>query len=111
MTHEYTILFGGVVIRGGGAPDATAIAWAEDTVLAIGDDEAVRSISRGDSCFVDLAGARVVPAVAGEVLEPGMRADLVVLSAALRPIATIQAGHVVQGRLPAGTAATDHHAP
>jgi hypothetical protein len=110
VTHEYTILTGGIVVRGDAAPDATAIAWAEDTILAIGSDEAVRSISRGDSRFVDLRGARVVAAAAGQVLEPGVRADLVVLSVDLGPIATIQAGRVVQGELPAGRAAADHHA-
>jgi len=111
MTHEYTILFGGVVLPGGEAPPATAIAWAEDTVLAVGSDTAVRSISRGDSRFVDLHGARVEPAEDGAVLEPGSRADLVVLETDHRLIAVLRAGRVVEGSLPLGTAAADHCAP
>jgi hypothetical protein len=78
MAHEYTILVGGVVIRGGGAPDATAIAWAEDTVLAVGADDAVRAISRGDSRFVDLAWACVRAIDPAGVLEAGAPADLAV---------------------------------
>jgi predicted amidohydrolase YtcJ len=111
VTHEYTILTGGIVVCGGSAPDATAIAWAADTILAVGSDAAVRSISRGDSRFVELGGARVVPAVAGDVLEPGSRADFVVLAADRSRIAVLLAGRVVQGALPAGTAAAEHHAP
>ncbi len=111
MTHEYTILFGGVVLPGGEAQPATAIAWAEDTILAVGTDESVRSISRGDSRFVDLGGASVVPVEAGAVLEPGSRADLTVLAKDRRPIAVLRAGRVVEGSLPLGTAAADHCAP
>ncbi|HEY5629123.1 MAG TPA: hypothetical protein VIR16_06400, partial [Candidatus Limnocylindrales bacterium] len=60
MTHEYTILLGGRVhvtpaLPGAGdRPEAwgqasgpTAIAWADGTVLAVGTDAAVRSMSRG----------------------------------------------------------------
>jgi predicted amidohydrolase YtcJ len=98
VTHEYTILFGGTVVTGGnGEPDATAVGWAEDTVLAIGTDAEVRAMSRGDSTFVDLRGAFVVARTAevetadgpgdgaGDAwqtaagLEVGSRADLVVL--------------------------------
>lgn len=61
MTHEYTVLFGGTVMAGGGGSHATAIAWAGDTVIAIGNDADVRAISRGDSHFFDLAGAWVLP--------------------------------------------------
>lgn len=114
MTHEYTLLSGGRVIRGASQPDATAIAWAADTVLAIGTDEEVRAISRGDSHFVDLAGLTVVPLTAdgtvrwpsGGVLEIGGRADLAVLArgdeakADPRTIAVIRGGRVVSGALP-----------
>jgi hypothetical protein len=75
MTHKYTLLVDAVVIPGSGAPDATAIAWAEDTVIAIGSDEDVASISRGDSHVFKLAGATVAPSVGG-VLEVGGSADL-----------------------------------
>ena len=42
---------------GGTAP--TAIGWAADRVLAVGSDDVVRSISRGDSTFLDLGGCVV----------------------------------------------------
>lgn len=122
MTHEYTILFGGVVIPGGDAPAVTAIAWAADTILAVGTDDAVRAISRGDSRFVDLAGARVVPA--DDALEVGGPANLLVLDAAdprlqadggeaarIGALAIIRRGEVVEGALPAGTPACTAHAP
>lgn len=115
MTHEYTILLGGTVRTTPGrphttdlseapeAPFPTAIAWAHDTILAVGTDAEVRSISRGDSRFVELHGARVVP-VAG-TLEPGAAADLDVLApdpatGSQRVIAVIRRGQVVDGRLP-----------
>src|SRR5574338_91651 len=88
VTHEYTILTGGTVIPGGRAADATAIAWADGTILAIGTDEAVRGMSRGGSRFVDLRGATVIPLdVDGQlrwpshaVLEVGGAADLAMLA-------------------------------
>ncbi len=87
MTHEYTLLVGGTVVPGGGQPDVSAIAWAGDTILAIGTDHEVRAISRGDSHLVDLAGAIVVPLGPGAgltwpvsaTLEVGGPADLAVL--------------------------------
>jgi predicted amidohydrolase YtcJ len=112
VTHEYTILTGGVVLATGaagtvgvadvsdGAP-ATAIAWAEDTILAIGDDTTVRAISRGDSRFIDLRGAVVVPL--DGPLEPGSPADLAVLDrvsqggALPRTLVVVRAGRVVEG--------------
>ena len=62
MTHEYTIAVGGRIGRQGierAGASVTAIAWAADRVLAVGTDEAVRSISRGDSVFIDLGGCVV----------------------------------------------------
>jgi len=104
VTHEYTILFGGTVIPGGDVPDATAISYALDTVLFLGSDADVRSISRGDSHFIDLHGAFVVPA--GDVIEVGGPADFVVLDgdprvarAEARTLAVVQHGRVVSGRL------------
>lgn len=113
MTHEYTLLVGGVVIPGGTAPDATAIAWAADTILALGSDEEVLSISRGDSRVVELGGAFVIPLAAdGDLrwpteakLEVGGRADLAVLPAdprltpAVEPLALLLGGRLVAGAL------------
>jgi predicted amidohydrolase YtcJ len=79
MTHEYTILTGGVVLPGGAAPPCSAIAWTADTILALGSDEAVLSISRGGSAVVALEGRVVVPIADGGVLEVGGVADLAVL--------------------------------
>ena len=64
MTHEYVIAVGGRI-----EPDtvdhesraSTAVAWAADHVLAVGPDDTVRSISRGDSTFLDLGGCIVTP--------------------------------------------------
>jgi hypothetical protein len=66
MTHEYVILVGGRVAPGRSEAGfrgevATALAWAADRVLAVGRDEDVRSISRGDSTFLDLGGRIVTP--------------------------------------------------
>ena len=108
MTHEYTILHGGTVLIGEGRPDCTAIAYAGDTVLFIGSDDYARGISRGDSHFVDLAGAFVAPGA--ESLEVGGPANLAVLDgdprlASAKTLALIRAGHVVSGTLPGGTRA------
>jgi hypothetical protein len=103
MTHEYTLLVGGNVRPGGGAPQASAIAWAEDTVLMIGTDEAVRAISRGDSHIVNIAGLEVVPL--GDSLEVGGPADLEVRDAQARPVAVVRGGHLIQGALPRGSTA------
>ncbi len=129
MTHRYTLLTGGTVLAADAAPPATAIAWAEDTVIAIGSDEDVAAISRGDSRFVDLAGATVVPLGADGslswptdgVLEVGGPADLAVLgegppatstgpSRLAEPIALVRAGRVVRGGLPGAEDANDEHA-
>ena len=62
MTHDYVIGLGGRIecrepVTGDTPP--TAIAWAADRVLAVGPDEVVRSISRGDSTFLGLGGCVV----------------------------------------------------
>jgi cytosine/adenosine deaminase-related metal-dependent hydrolase len=111
VTHEYTILTGGRILAlpdGESAPDAaaTAIAWAEDTVLAVGTDEAVRAVSRGDSRIHDLAGAIVRP-LGGVLIEAGAPADFEVLDASAelaaghhRRVALVRGGRVVEGSLP-----------
>ena len=122
MTHEYTVLIGGVVLTGGDGPAAaTAIAWAADTILAIGDDEAVRSISRGNSRFVDLGGACVVPAEgrARDRRSGGPRRARGRSASGRegrrpgtpRKLAVVRGGEVVEGTLPAGIAALTDHAP
>ena len=64
MTHEYVIALGGVILPPGPPidPPSTAIAWAADRVLAIGSDDVVRAISRGDSTFLRLDGCAVTQA-------------------------------------------------
>jgi hypothetical protein len=126
VTHRYTILVGGNVIPGGGEPDVSAIAWADDTVIALGADDEVTGISRGDSHVVDLAGSCVVPLgegndarwPVGASLAIGGRADLAVVARdprdgsdprarRLEAIALIRGGRLVAGRLP-GTGAHGH---
>jgi len=127
VTHQYTILFDAVVIPGGGQPDCSAIAWAEDIVIALGSDEDVRAISRGDSHFVDLRGAFVVPLVEHDpawpveaVLEVGGPADLAVFSTnprlggvqspadlAVQTVAIVRGGRLVSGSLPGASHGDD----
>ncbi len=120
VTHEYTLLLGGRVVRGGGEPDATAVAWAAGTILAIGSDDEVRPISRGDSHFVDLAGATVIPLSDGAVrwpptgkLELGGEASLAILrqrptaGALPEPLALVVAGRLIRGDLPVGIDRSD----
>ncbi len=121
MTHLYTLLVGGVVIPGRDEPPVSSIAWAADTVIALGSDADVAAISRGDSHLVDLGGASVIPLgdAAAAVwpaharLEVGGRADLAVLRTAPRgadapeerrlpALALVRGGRVVAGRLPGG---------
>lgn len=116
MTHEYTLLLGGTVLAGEDPEPATAIAWAAGTVLALGSDDEIRSISRGDSMFVPLRGAFVVPLGpdADEppwppqgTLEIGAPADMAILAGDPRAsgppapvLAVLRGGHAVRGRLP-----------
>jgi predicted amidohydrolase YtcJ len=112
VTHEYTILLGGTIIRGGGAPEATAIAWAHDTVLLVGSEADVLAISRGDSHFVDLRGRFIVP-LEDATLEVGGPANLAVFSADPRtahsrpaPLAVVRDGRLVAGQLKTAKAST-----
>jgi predicted amidohydrolase YtcJ len=111
VTHEYTILTGGIVLLSGsldaaGAELPTAIAWAGDTVLAVGSDAGVLAISRGDSHVFALRGAFVVPL--GAELAVGAPADFRVLDGdptaggrqGVRTVALVRAGRVVEGALP-----------
>ena len=119
MTHRYTLLIRGTVILGRGEPDVSAIAWAADTVIALGSDDEVCGTSRGDSHVIDLGGASVVALGQGTdarwppdaTLEVGGRADLAVLESdprrvsgpaeqRLPALALVRGGHVVAGRLP-----------
>lgn len=62
MTHEYLIALNGRVEPDlSGEGEATAIGWAAEAVLAVGPDDIVRAISRGDSTFLDLRGCVVTP--------------------------------------------------
>ncbi|MEP7378019.1 MAG: hypothetical protein ABI725_00495 [Chloroflexota bacterium] len=104
MTHEYTILFGGTVLAGAEAPVCSAICWAHDTVLLLGTDAEARAVSRGDSHFIDLHGAFVVP-LEGK-LEVGGPADLAVVASdprvgAFQTLATVRSGRFVD-KWPAG---------
>jgi hypothetical protein len=100
MTHEYVILIGGVVaapVEGYAAP--SAVAWALDTILAVGGDADVLAISRGDSRVADLRGALVTPAGTA-TLNPGDRADFTIRDASTREvIAEIRGGRVVAGQV------------
>jgi hypothetical protein len=100
MTHEYIIALGGRVHAPPGTqadPEpATAIAWAADHVLAVGTDDVVRGISRGDSIFLDLDGCEVTAAGIAAGLEVGSPADLDFWDAA-RIVARVRAGAFTKG--------------
>jgi len=121
VTHRYTLLLRGTVIPGHDQPAVAAVAWADDTVIALGSGDDVRSMSRGDSQVIDLEGASVVPLGDGldaiwpvdATLEVGGRADLAVLESdprqpdatirqRLQALALVRGGRVVAGRLPGG---------
>ncbi len=109
MTHLYTVLHGGLVLtldgaaptdaasRALGSPDAagrraTAVAFADDRILAVGSDDEVLPLAGPGSRVLDLGGRVVVPGFrdphahplgegldAGKVLtggEPDLRAGL-----------------------------------
>jgi predicted amidohydrolase YtcJ len=118
VTHLYTLLIRGTVIAGRDEPEASAIAWAADTIIALGSDDDVRGASRGDSHVIDLGGASVVALGEGldawwptdATLEVGGRADLAVLASdprlleadarhRLPALAIVRGGRVVAGRL------------
>ena len=80
MTHHYTILHGGTVLTldgalptdaasraaGSGVPDAagrraTALCYAHDRILAVGDDAEILALAGPDSVVVDLRGRAVLP--------------------------------------------------
>jgi hypothetical protein len=122
VTHRYTLLIRGTVISGRDEPDVSAIAWAADTVIALGNDDDVRRTSRGDSHVIDLRGASVVALGEGldarwppdATLEVGGRADLAALASdprqvdvpaghRLAALALVRGGRVVAGRLPRET--------
>lgn len=126
MTHRYTILIRGIVISGRDEPAVSAMAWAEGTVIALGSDDDVRAVSRGDSHIIDLDGASVVALGEGPdacwppdaTLEVGGRADLAVLDIDPRRInapagqrlaatALVRGGRVVAGSL-AGSGPHEH---
>jgi hypothetical protein len=104
MTHEYVIAMGGRVLGAapGDGPAPTAIGWAADAVLAVGPDDVVRAISRGDSTFLDLAGCTVTAASSDVRLEPGAPADLDLWRAwppgpGALPLARVRAGAFTEG--------------
>ena len=135
MTHLYSIARGGIVIRGTGQPDATALAWAGGTVLALGDEAGVSSISRGDSLVAELRGACVVPLAGGSdapwplrgTLEVGGPADFAVVERdprttaaqaatagtpprpSIGTLAIVRAGRLVSGSFSGIDPSSDHH--
>lgn len=124
MTHLYTILTGGLVLPARDRPAVSAIAWAGDTLIGLGSDDEMRRLSRGDSTFVALDGASVVPLALDSVdfarpgdatLEVGGRANLAILERDPREegfvpgranpvLAVIRDGVVVSGGLPGAVA-------
>jgi aminoglycoside 6'-N-acetyltransferase len=116
VTHLYTVLLDGVILAGPDREPVTALAWADGTILALGSDEQVRGISRGDSQMGRLDGAFVIPLGPGDqpvwppeaVLEIGGPADLAILRddprrvpiEATRPVAVVRGGRAVSGSLP-----------
>jgi predicted amidohydrolase YtcJ len=104
VTHEYTILLGGRVESADGERLGSAIAWAADTILAVGEDDRVAAISRGDSRFVTIPGLVVSPLGRSGSLEVGGPADMVIRDPAVPrkrlAVATVRDGQLVGGTLP-----------
>ena len=99
MTHEYVIGVGGRIRTVDGLDrGATSIAWAADRVLAVGPDDLVAAISRGDSTFLDLRGCLVTAASGddGGAIEPGSLADLDFWDGP-RIVARVRAGRFTEG--------------
>ena len=70
---------------GGQQAPATAIALADNRVLATGDDAAMRSLAAGGARFIDLQGRTVVPGLIdshNHMLSTGLNAEHVDLSTA-----------------------------
>jgi hypothetical protein len=95
MTHEYVIAVGGRIeprradLHG---LRSTAVGWAADAVLAVGSDELVRAISRGDSTFLDLGGC-VVTALPHEQ----ERADTLVRESTAATAGDVDIGALLSG--------------
>jgi len=102
VTHEYTILLGGTVIRGGDAADCSALAYAHDTILFTGSDADARAISRGDSHFIQIDGKFVAP-FDDEILDAGAPATFALLDADPRAGPTHTLALVRDGRLASGS--------
>jgi len=99
VTHEYVIALSGHIRSTSSEAEATAVGWAAEAILAVGTDEAVRSISRGDSTFLDLDGCLVTPRDPDDPaasLEPGAPADLAFWRDG-ELVATVEAGHFTEG--------------
>jgi hypothetical protein len=95
MTHEYVIGLGGRIdsrTSGPAQTTRTAIGWAADRVLAVGTDDLVRAISRGDSTFLDLHGC-VVTALPADL----ERADALVREATAGIDADLNVGALLLG--------------
>ncbi len=115
MTHHYTVLHGGTILSlggarptdaasraaGAGSPDAagwraTAICFAHDRILAVGDDAAILALAGPETTVVDLRGRAVVPGFVEPHAHPyweGIAAGMPLLAgrdraAALRAIPT-----------------------
>lgn len=128
MTHRYTLMVGGTILPGADEPVASAIAWAGDTILALGSDAAVGEISRGDSHVIELRGAYVVPVdedggdtwPGAVTLEVGSPASFAIFGEDPRrtgepggpriaPMAVIRNGRLVAGAMPGGDPAAHAH--
>ena len=105
MTHEYVIALNGLVATSAPGPEpAVAVGWAAEAVLAVGSNETVGAISRGDSTFLDVLGCVITPLpddparadqVIRESTDPGADiAKLLAEAGLLAPDSTLEAGSV-----------------